>query len=78
MSFPVTFVLAVIGLVVSAKTRLNMVLLGHPVSIPYLGILFAVMVLALVVFALYLIRVLAREFRKEPEPIIKTVRWERI
>jgi hypothetical protein len=78
MSFPVSFVLAVIGLIVSAKTRLSMVLFGQPVSVPYLGIVFAVLILALVVLALYLIRVLREEFRKQPEPVIRTVRWERV
>jgi hypothetical protein len=78
MSFPLAFVLMLAGLIVSARVRLSAVLFGQPVSIPYLGIIFAVLMLALVVFALYLIRVLAQEFRKEPEPIIKTVRWERI
>ena len=78
MSFPVTFVLAVIGLIVSAKTRLNAVIFGQPVSIPWIGLIFALLILALVVLALCVIRALVIEFRKEPEPIIRTVRWERI
>jgi hypothetical protein len=69
MSFPVSFLLAVIGLIVSAKTRLTMVLLGQPVSIPYLGILFAVIILILVVLILHLIRVMTREgFKSSPYP----------
>lgn len=78
MTAPVSVVLAVIGLIVSARTHLNMVLFGQPVSISVLGLLFAALMLALLALILHLIRVLAREFRKQPEPIIKTVRWERI
>ena len=78
MSFPAAFVLAVLGLIVSARVRLSAVLFGQPVSIPYLGIIFAVLVLVLLAVVLYLIWHLAREFRPQPEPVIKTVRWERI
>lgn len=78
MSAPVSFVLAVIGLIVSAKTRLNAVIFGQPVSIPWLGVLFAVLILALAVVVLCLIRALVLEFRKEPEPrpvhVITTLR----
>jgi hypothetical protein len=77
MSFPVSFVLAVLGLIVSAKTRLNLVLFGQPVSIPYLGLLFALLVLVLLAVILHLIRVLREEFRR-PVPVITTVRMERI
>jgi hypothetical protein len=75
MTAPLSILLAVIGLIVSAKTRLNLVLFGQPVSIPWLGLIFAVLILVLVAVILHLIRVLREEFRRQP--VIKTVKWER-
>jgi Na+-transporting methylmalonyl-CoA/oxaloacetate decarboxylase gamma subunit len=78
MTAPVSVVLAVIGLIVSARTHLNAVLFGQHFSISVLGLLFTLLLLAMLALILHLIRVLATEFRKQPEPVIKTVRWERI
>lgn len=77
MTAPVSFVLAVIGLIVSANTKLHAVLLGQPVTIPALWLVFAGLVLALLALVLHLIRLTAREFRRQPEPVITTLRWER-
>jgi hypothetical protein len=63
MSVPVQIFLAVIGLAVSAQTRLNAVVLGQHFSIPVLGLIFAVLILVLAVAALLLARSLAREIR---------------
>lgn len=68
MTAPVSIVLAVIGLIVSANTKLHAVIAGQPVTIPVLWLVFATAVLALLALILHLIRVLATEFRKEPEP----------
>jgi hypothetical protein len=67
VSAPVSFALAAIGLIVSAKTRLNMVLFGQPVSISYLGLLFAVAVLVLLALLLYLAWLIVQE-RPRPSP----------
>ena len=68
MSFPSAFLLMVAGLIVSARTRLNAVIFGQPVSIPWIGLIFAALVLALVVMILCLIRALLREGRSSPYP----------
>ncbi len=70
MSFPLSFVLSVLGLIVSAKTRYH--------GVPVLWLVFAALILALLALVLHLIRVTAREFRREPQPVITTVRWERV
>ncbi len=70
MSFPLSFVLSVIGLIVSAKTRFH--------GIPVLWLLAAALVLGLAALVLHLILVLREEFRPRPEPFIRTVRMERI
>ncbi len=48
-------------LVVSAKTRLNAMVLGQPVSVPLLGIVAAVLVLLLAVLVLVLLRQVIRD-----------------
>lgn len=77
MSFPTAFMLMLAGLIVSARTRLNAVIFGQPVSVPWLGVLFAVLILVLLAVILHLIKVLREEFRRAPLPVIETVRWER-
>lgn len=74
MSFPVTFALIVAGLVVSARVRLEAVLFGLRVDIPWLAVLFAVLILALVALILGLIRAIladrpVRESRPESRPV---------
>jgi len=54
-------VLAVVALVVSARTRLDAVILGRPVSVPVIGIVAVVLVLALVALILHITRVLVRD-----------------
>jgi hypothetical protein len=54
-------VLAVIALVVSARTRLDAVILGRPVSVPVFGIVAVVLVLALVALILHITRTLVRD-----------------
>lgn len=68
MSAPVSIVLAVIGLIVSANTKLHAVIAGQPVTIPVLWLIFATAVLALLALILHLIRVLREEFRPQPAP----------
>jgi hypothetical protein len=50
------FVLAFAGLVVSARARLNAVILGLPVSVPVLGLVALAVVLALAAVVLGLLR----------------------
>jgi len=54
-------VLAVLGLVVSARTRFDAVVLGRPVSVPVLGVVALVVVLALAAAVLWLVRSIARD-----------------
>lgn len=61
MSFPTAFLLVLAGLIVSAHARLNAILFGQPVSIPWLGLIFAVLILALIALTLHLIRSIARD-----------------
>jgi len=58
---PLSFLLAFLGIVVSAQTRLNAVVLGQPVSIPVLWLVFAVLVLAVFAVVLVLLRLLIRD-----------------
>ena len=53
--------LAALGLIVSAVTRLNVVVLGRPVSVPWLGIVAVVLVLTLVALILHITRVLVKD-----------------
>lgn len=50
------FAIAAALIIVSAFTRLNAVVLGRPVSIPYIGIAAAIVVLALAVLLALLVR----------------------
>lgn len=61
MIAPVPAVLIVLGLIVSAKTRLNAVILGQPLSVPVLGLIAAAVVLALLALVLWLIRSVIRD-----------------
>lgn len=61
MIAPLSFLLAFLGIVVSAQTRLNAVVLGQPVSIPVLWLVFAVLVLAVFAVVLVLLRLLIRD-----------------
>lgn len=55
--------LALLGLIVSARTRLSAVVLGQPVSMPVLWLIAAIMVLALFVAVLVLVRLIIRDLR---------------
>jgi ABC-type Mn2+/Zn2+ transport system permease subunit len=61
MSFPVAFLLVFLGLVVSARARLNAVLFGQPVSIPWIGVIAVVVALVLAVAVLVLARNLMQD-----------------
>ena len=54
-------VLAVLALAVSARTRLDAVILGRPVSVPVLMVVAAVVVLVLAALVLVLARLLLRD-----------------
>ena len=61
MTFPVSFLLAFLGLVTSAHVRVAAVLFGYPVSTSLLGLIFAVAVLGLAVAVLVLLRAVVRD-----------------
>ena len=58
MTAPVSLLLTLLGLAASARIRLSGVILGQPVSVPVLGLVAAVVVLALTATVLWLLRVL--------------------
>ena len=67
--------LAVLGLIASAWTRINAVILGRPVSVPVIGILALAVVLTLTVAVLLLLRSVMRPgFRSSPHPRTATSR----
>lgn len=53
--------LAFLGLVVAARTRLTMTVLGSPVSVPVLWLVAAILVLTLAAVVLVLARLLLRD-----------------
>jgi hypothetical protein len=61
MTAPLSLVLVLLGLVASARIRLSGVILGQPVSIPVLGLIFATVVLLLAALVLILLRLLLRD-----------------
>jgi len=69
VSIPLPFMLGLIGLLVSAKIRLNAVVLGQPVSVPVLWLVAAAVVLILAALVLYLLRAILRDgLRLSPYP----------
>ena len=60
MSIP-ALLLVFFALAASAHARLNAVILGQPVSVPWLGVALAVLLLALAAAVLWLIRSLLRD-----------------
>ena len=58
MSIPV---LVVLGVIASAFTRLNGVILGRPVSVPLLMLIGAVVILALAVVLAAIVRLIIRD-----------------
>ncbi len=67
MSLPIPAILLVLGVVASTWTRINAVILGRPVSVPVIGVIALVVVLALVAGVLWLLRSLL-SFRSSPHP----------
>jgi hypothetical protein len=61
MTAPVSLVLVLLGLVASARIRLNAVIFGLPVSVTLLGIVIVVLVLLLTALVLILLRLLLRD-----------------
>ena len=70
MGVPVPVALVFIGLLVSARTRLNAVILGQPVSIPVLWLVAAAVLLALTGCVLLLIRNGARNGWLRLRPVL--------
>ena len=60
MSVP-ALLLVFFGLAASAHARLNAVILGQPISVPWLGVVLGVLLLALAAGVLWLIRSLLQE-----------------
>ena len=58
MSIPV---LVVLGVIASAFTKLNAIILGRPVTIPLLMLVFAVVILALAVVLAAIVRAIIRD-----------------
>jgi hypothetical protein len=58
---PLQVLLVVAGVITSAFTRLNAVILGRAVSVPWLGVVAAAVVLLLAVAVLWLVRQLLRD-----------------
>ncbi len=61
MTTPLSLLFALLALVVSARIRLSGVIFGQPVSVPLLGLVAVVVVLALMVIVLFLVRCLIRD-----------------
>jgi hypothetical protein len=61
MTAPLSLILAFSGLFISARIRLNAVILGQPVSIPWLGVIAAVILFLLAALVLVLLRLLLRD-----------------
>lgn len=61
MTAPISLLLALLGLVVLARIRLSAVIFGQPVSVPVLGLITTVVVLALVAVILWLVRSILRD-----------------
>lgn len=61
MTAPVSLLLALLGLVVSARIRLTAVIFGQPMSVPVLGLVAVVVVLVLAVMLLWLLRSILRD-----------------
>jgi len=64
-----SLVFALIGLVASARFRLNAIVLGQPVSVPWLAVIAAVILFLLAASVLVLARLLLRDgLRLHPYP----------
>lgn len=61
MTAPFSLLLAFAGLFISARVRISAVLFGQPVSVPVLGIVTVVVVLALLVLLAWLVRSILRD-----------------
>ena len=63
MSVPVQLVIALLGLIAAARTRLTGVVLGQPVNVPVLLLVAAVLVLLLAAVMLLIARALMEDWR---------------
>ena len=61
MTAPVQLVLAVVGLVAAARTRLSGVVLGLPVNVPVLLLVSVMLVLVLAALVLWIVRCIVRD-----------------
>ena len=71
MTAPAAALLAFLAMLgISAHTRINAVLLGQPVSIPVLGLIFIVALLLAAAAVLVVLRLLIRDgLRLRPRPV---------
>jgi hypothetical protein len=65
-------VLIVIGVIVSAVTKLHAVVLGRPVTVPALWLVALAVVLALAIMLLWLIRVMVRDGLRLRPVVVRT------
>lgn len=71
MTTPLSLVFILLGLVASARIRLSGVILGQPVSVPLLGIVAAIVLLAVTALVLVLLRLLLAEgLRLRPRVVV--------
>ncbi len=61
MTAPLSFVFIVLGLIVSARTRLTLTVHGAALSVPVLWLVAATVVLALAAVVLWLVRIILRD-----------------
>jgi hypothetical protein len=61
MTAPVSLLLALAGLILSARVRLSAIIFGQPVSVPVLWLIAAALVLALAAVVLVLLRLLLQD-----------------
>lgn len=72
MTAPISLLLTLLALVVSARIRLSGVIFGQSVSVPLLGLIGTVMVLALVAVILWLVRSILRDgLRLRPRVVVR-------
>ena len=72
MTAPLSFVFIVLGLIVSARTRLAGTVLGQPISVPALWLAFAAVVLLLAALVLVLLRLLIRDGLRLRPTVVNT------
>ena len=64
MTAPVSLLIAFLGLIASVRIHLSAVILGRPVSVPVLGVITVVVILALVALIVVGARLLVRDWHR--------------